>query len=80
MLAFYEPEALPYKDIKSTLRLPDGSLGPNILWLKQKGYIKPVTEKVEGSKVVAYRITTNGKEVYDTLKDWLVLLFNMDKN
>lgn len=71
MLVFYEEEkgGLPYRDLKNALHLPDGSLGPNILWLRRHGYIRR-------GRATMYEITPEGKIAYNRIKEWLTLLMS----
>ena len=47
MLNYYGDDGLAYQDIKDALKLEDGSLGPNLSWLKDQGYVEPKDEKID---------------------------------
>ena len=71
MLDYYGKDGLSYQDIKDALGLEDGSLGPNLLWLKKDGYIRSEDTKVEDRTVVVYYIEENGKKAHNEIKVWL---------
>ncbi len=71
MLNYYGKNGISYQDIKDALKLQDGSLGPNIAWMKQRGYIKSNEERVNGKSAVVYYITEAGQEAYREIKMWL---------
>lgn len=77
MLNYYGEDGLSYRDIKDTLKLEDGSLGPNLLWLKERGYV--VSKEEVGEKVVVvYYITEEGRKAYADFKAWLENLLHLD--
>ncbi len=78
MLDYYGADGLPYQDIKDVLRLPDGSLGPNLAWLKDNGYVESHEERVEGHGIVVYYITQEGRSAYERVKNWLDVLLHHD--
>ncbi len=84
MLSYYEQdgnqEGLPYQDIKDALGLEDGSLGPNLLWLKNQGYIRAADTKVGDKTVVVYYIEENGRKAYGEMKLWLVHTLHLNEN
>ena len=71
-------EGLPYQDLKYALDLEDGSLGPNLLWLKNKGFITSRDENVEDKTIVVYYITEDGKKAFDKLNEWLKKLLELE--
>ncbi len=71
MLDYYSKDGLSYQDIKDTLKLEDGSLAPNLLWLKNHGYIRSEDAKVEEKKIAVYYIKDNGSKAYNEIKLWL---------
>lgn len=75
MLNFYSKDGLPYKDIKEALVLPDGSLGPNIMWLKEEGLIKLQNSQDTNSTAI-YQITDKGITAYKKIKDWILVIMN----
>lgn len=70
MLNYYGDDGLAYQDIKDALKLEDGSLGPNLSWLKAQGYVEPKDEKMEDKTVAVYYITDAGKQAYASVKTW----------
>ena len=84
MLSYYEQdsnqEGLPYQDIKDALGLEDGSLGPNLLWLKDQGYIRAADTKVGDKTVVVYYIEEDGRKAYNEMKLWLVYILHLNEN
>ena len=72
MLDYYGKDGLSYQDIKDTLKLEDGSLAPNLLWLKNHRYIRSEDTKVDERTIVVYYIEENGKKAYEEIKSWLV--------
>jgi DNA-binding PadR family transcriptional regulator len=75
MLDYYEKDGVAYQDIKDALKLEDGSLGPNLMWLKEHGYVEPREEKVEDKTIVVYYITVSGKQACNSVKQWLDSIF-----
>lgn len=75
MLDYYDEDGVAYQDIKDALKLEDGSLGPNLMWLKKHGYIEPKEEKVEDKTIVVYYITESGKHACNSVKHWLDNIF-----
>jgi DNA-binding PadR family transcriptional regulator len=71
MLSYYGDDGLPYQDIKGVLGLEDGSLGPNLMWLKKQGYIKVEEAEVEDKTVAVYYMTEEGKNAYAMVSAWL---------
>jgi DNA-binding PadR family transcriptional regulator len=78
MLDYYGKDGLSYQDIKDTLKLEDGSLAPNLLWLKNHHYIRSEDTRVEGKLMVVYYIQENGKKAYDEIKSWLILILHLN--
>ncbi|MEM0148913.1 MAG: transcriptional regulator [Candidatus Micrarchaeaceae archaeon] len=75
MLDYYREDGVSYQDIKDALKLADGSLGPNLRWLKEHGYVESKEEKVEDKAIVVYYITESGKEACSSVKTWLDNIF-----
>lgn len=75
MLNYYGEDGVAYQDIKDALKLEDGSLGPNLMWLKKQGYVKSKEEKVEDKTIVVYYITESGKQTRNSVKHWLDSIF-----
>ncbi len=75
MLDYYGNDGLSYQDIKDALKLKDGSLGPNLAWLKGHGYIEPKEERVDEKTVIVYYITEAGKQACTDAKHWLGGIF-----
>ena len=80
MLDYCGKDGVPYQDIKDALRLPDGSLGPNLAWLKKNGYLEARDEMVEGRNVAVYYATDEGKQAYAQVKKWLDTLLRANGN
>lgn len=72
MLYYYGKDGLSYQDIKDTLKLEDGSLAPNLLWLKNNHHIRSEDTKVEDRTIVVYYIEKKGEKAYEEIKSWLV--------
>ncbi len=70
MLDYYGGDGVSYQDIKDALKLEDGSLGPNLMWLKENGYVESKEEKVEDKTIVVYYITNPGKQACNSVKQW----------
>lgn len=72
-LAYYGKDGIAYNALKDTRKLgiPAGSLSPNLLWLKQQGY---VTDKASGSGESIYYITKEGETAFDELKKWFKII------
>jgi DNA-binding MarR family transcriptional regulator len=83
MLSYYEQdgnqEGLPYQDIKDALGLEDGSLGPNLIWLKKEGYIRSSDTRLGDKTVVVYYIEENGKKAYEEIKSWIVHTLHLNE-
>ena len=77
MLDYYGKDGLSYQDIKDTLKLEDGSLAPNLLWLRNHRYIRSEDTKVEDKLVVVYYIEENGKNAYADIKSWLTRILHL---
>lgn len=75
MLDYYGEDGVSYQDIKDAVKLEDGSLGPNLIWLKEHGYVEPREENVEDKKIVVYYITESGKQARNSVKQWLDSIF-----
>lgn len=80
MLDYYGEDGLPYQDMKDAFKLPDGSLGPNLTWLKDNKYIEAHDEEIEGHSVVVYYATEEGKQAYTQVKKWLDVLLHATDN
>ena len=80
MLDYYGEDGLPYQDIKDAFKLPDGSLSPNLVWLKKNKYIESRNERIEGHSVVVYYATEEGKQAYTKVKRWLNTLLDATEN
>ena len=77
MLNYYGRDGLSYQDIKDALNLKDGSLGPNLSWLKQKEYIRAENTIMDGKKVAVYYIEKEGIKVYSEVKLWLINILDL---
>ena len=77
MLNYYGKDGITYQDIKDALKLEDGSLGPNLSWLKDKGYVRAEDTIMEDKIVVVYYIEENGRNVYAEVKSWLVNVLHL---
>jgi DNA-binding PadR family transcriptional regulator len=75
MLDYYGKDGVAYQDIKDALKLEDGSLGPNLMWLKENGYAESKEEKVEDKAIAVYYITGSGKQACYNVKQWLDGIF-----
>ncbi len=71
MLSYYDKDGLSYQDIKDTLKLEDGSLAPNLLWLKKHHYIRSEGTKMEDKTIAVYYIEEDGRKAYNEIKSWL---------
>jgi DNA-binding MarR family transcriptional regulator len=78
MLDYYRNDGLSYQDIKDTLKLEDGSLGPNLLWLKKKGYIRSEDTTVDGKVIAVYYIEDDGIKAYGEIKSWMVRILHLE--
>jgi DNA-binding PadR family transcriptional regulator len=76
MLDYYGKDGLSYQDIKDTLKLEDGSLAPNLLWLRNYKYIRSEDAKVDKKTIVVYYIEDDGKKAYNEIKSWLVRILH----
>ncbi len=76
MLDYYGKDGLSYQDIKDTLKLEDGSLAPNLLWLRNHKYIRSEDTKVDEKTIVVYYIEDNGRKAYNEIKSWLVRILH----
>jgi len=79
MLDYYGKDGLTYQDIKDALNLEEGSLGPNLSWLKEKGYIRAEDTKIEDRTIVVYYIEETGKKVYAQVKLWLANVLHLNE-
>ncbi len=75
MLDFYGEDGVAYQDIKDALMLEDGSLGPNLIWLKDHNYVESKKEMVDEKTIVVYYITESGKQTCNSVKHWLDSIF-----
>ncbi len=78
MLDYYGKDGLSYQDIKSALRLEDGSLAPNLLWLRNHHYIRIEDSKIDKRKIAVYYIETKGSEAYNKTKLWLSKILQLN--
>lgn len=82
-LFYFSDDGVAYSDLKDTKKngIPEGSLSPNLLWLKKHGYIRE--EPRDGNENV-YFIKSEGKTALRALMDWLdnmIKIFNeVDKD
>ena len=76
MLDYYGKDGLSYQDIKDTLKLEDGSLASNLLWLRSHKYIRSEDTKVDKKTIVVYYIEDNGRKAYNEIKSWLVRILH----
>ena len=79
MLNYYGKDGLTYQDIKDALKLEDGSLGPNLSWLKEKGYVRAEDTIVEDRTVAVYYIEESGRNVYAEVKSWLINVLHLNE-
>ncbi len=81
MLSYYGKDGLSYQDIKDSLKLEDGSLSPNLLWLRKNDYITSEDTEIGEKSIAVYYITSKGEEAYKHVKTWLreLLVFNNEK-
>lgn len=77
-LAYYGKDGIAYNALKDTIKLgiPAGSLSPNLLWLKQQGYI---IDKASGSDESIYYITKEGEIAFNELKKWLEIIMDIGR-
>lgn len=75
-LAYYREDGVAYRDFKDTKKIgiPQGSLSPNLIWLKKKGYISE--KSIKDSNEGAYYITDEGKKAVLSLLTWLEVIVN----
>ncbi len=80
-LYYFDQDGISYDDLKDTRKIgiPEGSLSPNLLWLKLYGYIREDT--VEDERKTAYYITQQGKNAFLELHKWLSIMIDLvDRN
>lgn len=70
-LADLGPDGATFRELKAALELNDGVLYANLEVLKEMGYLKAATVKVEAKQLESYSITKNGLEEWVRIKDWL---------
>ena len=80
MLDYYGKDGVLYQEIKDAFKLSDGSLGPNLTWLKDNKYIEERDEEIEGHNVAVYYATDEGKLAYIQVKKWLDTLLHASDN
>ncbi len=79
MLNYYKNDGLTYQDIKDALKLEDGSLGPNLSWLKKEGYVRAEDTAVEDKTIIVYYIEESGRKVYAEVKLWLINVLHLNE-
>lgn len=77
MLNYYGKDGLSYQDIKDTLKLEDGSLAPNLRWLKNHRYIRSEDAEVDKKTLVVYYIEDNGRKAYNDIESWLSRILHL---
>ncbi len=65
-----EKEGISYRDLKAALDLADSTLAPQLLWLKDKGYVESKEEPLNNEKQLVYYITDKGRRVYEAVLEW----------
>jgi DNA-binding MarR family transcriptional regulator len=70
-LDYYGKDGVMYKELKNALGLSDSQLGPQLLWLKEKGYVKTEPQKLDEKELSVYYITEKGKIAYKSIVDWI---------
>lgn len=77
-LFYFSKDGVAYSDLKDTKKIgiPEGSLSPNLLWLKKHGYIRE--EPRDGNENV-YFIKPEGETALRALMDWLEYIISISK-
>lgn len=70
-LAELGPDGATFRELKAALELNDGVLYANLEALKEMGYLKAATVKVENKELESYAITRTGLEAWTQAKAWL---------
>jgi len=73
-LNYYNKDGIMYKELKNALGLSDSQIGPQLLWLRKKGYVKTETQKLDNKELVVYYITEKGKNAYKSIIEWIKTL------
>jgi hypothetical protein len=70
-LAELGPDGATFRELKAALELNDGVLYANLEALKEMGYPKAATVKVENKMLESYAMTRAGLEAWTHTKVWL---------
>jgi len=66
------PDGASYRELKAGLKMGDGLLFTNLRALKEMGYIKESSIKLEEKEMASFSITNEGKEALSLAKEWLI--------
>ena len=71
LLALYDVDGSPFRELKAALKLSDGALFSNLQALGKMGYVTKATSRVETKDLEVYSLTPNGREALEKSKAWL---------
>lgn len=70
-LAELGPDGAAFRELKAALEMNDGILYANLEALREMGYLKATTVKIENKGLESYAITPAGLEAWAQAKLWL---------
>lgn len=68
---YYGASGIPYRDLKTALELSDSRLGPQLLWLRKRGYARVKVEKEDEVELSVYYIEPKGREAFEAVLSWI---------
>ncbi|MFH1751846.1 MAG: transcriptional regulator [archaeon] len=73
------PESVTFREFKAGLQVTDGALYANLKALIEMGYVKSKEVVLEGKKLESYWITSEGKNEWIKVKEWLKKFLESDE-
>jgi DNA-binding PadR family transcriptional regulator len=73
-------DGLQYRELKATLKVSDGKLISNLNQLRNMGYVKKSTARLERKKLDIYYLTPEGKKELVKVVKWMKLIQEVTKD
>ncbi len=73
-LLSYFIDGLQFRELKASLKISDGNIASNLLYLTKMGYINKNALEFDNKKLHYYTITENGKEELKKILNWMELI------
>ncbi|HEC37600.1 hypothetical protein LCGC14_0471570 [marine sediment metagenome] len=73
-LLSYFIDGLQFRELKASLKVSDGNISSNLLYLAKMGYINKNAIEFDNKKLHYYTITENGKVELKKILNWMALI------